>query len=157
MKAYVIADANQRGLRHETIWHGNAIYITGNLCGESVSSQKASNLEPWSLLLLVWTSYWINNWESCDSRLNDFHKHVSHGKCPDIFNQYHQVKTTPYGTRQEGSLDIPSYRIEYGSRSVKVVGAQPWNRLQKDLEKYKLKQCFKWKIGQIYISKYIAD
>ena len=48
------------------------------------------------------------------------------GKCPDIFNQYYQVKSTPYITRQEGNLDIPSHRIEYGARSVKVVGAKFW-------------------------------
>ena len=76
------------------------------------------------------------------------------GKCPDIFNQYHQVKFTPYITRQEGILDIPSYRIEYGARSVKVVGAKLWNRLDNDLEKYKRKPCLRWKIRQNYISKY---
>ena len=46
------------------------------------------------------------------------------GKRPDIFNQYYQVTSTPYITRQEGNLDIPSYRREYGARSVKVVGAK---------------------------------
>ena len=76
------------------------------------------------------------------------------GKCPDIFNQYYQVKSTPYITRQEGNLDIPSYRIEYGARSVKVVGAKLWNRLENDLEKYKRKPCLRWKIRQNYISKY---
>ena len=76
------------------------------------------------------------------------------GKCPDIFNQYYQVKSTPYITRQEGNLDIPSYRIEYGVRSVKVVGAKLWNRLENDLEKYKRKPCLRWKIRQNYISKY---
>ena len=74
------------------------------------------------------------------------------GKCSEIFNQYHQVKTTPYQTRKEGHLDIPSYRIEYRARSVKVVGAKLWNRLEKDLDKYQLKQCFRWKIRQRYIS-----
>ena len=43
-------------------------------------------------------------------------------ECPEIFNQYYRVKTTPYETRQEGSLDMPSHRIEYAARSVKVVG-----------------------------------
>ena len=56
------------------------------------------------------------------------------GKCPEIFNQYYRVKTTPYETRQQGSLDMPSHRIEYGARSVKVVGVKLWNRLEKDLE-----------------------
>ena len=28
------------------------------------------------------------------------------GKCPEIFNQYHRLKTIPYETRQEGSLYI---------------------------------------------------
>ena len=79
------------------------------------------------------------------------------GKFPEIFDQYYQVKATPYETKQEGNLDIPSYRIEYGARSVKVVGAKLWNRLEKDLEKYKLKQCFKWKIRQSYISKYTSE
>ena len=79
------------------------------------------------------------------------------GKCPEIFNQYHWVKTTPCETRQEGSLDMPSHRIEYGARSVKVVGVKLWNRLEKDLEKYKLKPCFKWKIRKSYISKYRGD
>ena len=67
-------------------------------------------------------------------------------ECPEIFNQYYRVKTTPYETRKEGSLDMPSHRIEYAARSVKVVGVKLWNRLEKDLEKYKLKLCFKWKI-----------
>ena len=74
------------------------------------------------------------------------------GKCPDIFNQYYQVKSTPYITRQEGNLDIPSYRIEYGAQSVKIIGAKLWNRLENDLEKYKRKSCLKWKIRQNYIS-----
>ena len=71
------------------------------------------------------------------------------GKCPEIFNQFYRVKTTPYETRQEGSLDITSYRIEYGARPVKVV--ELWNILGKKLEKYKLKQCFRWKIRKSYI------
>ena len=54
------------------------------------------------------------------------------GKCPEIFNQYYRVKTTPYETRQEGSLDMPSHRIEYGARSVKVVGVKLWNRYMGD-------------------------
>ena len=77
------------------------------------------------------------------------------GKCPEIFNQYYRVKTTPYETRQEGSLDMPSHRIEYGARSVKVVGVKLRNRLEKDLEKYILKPCSKWKIRKSYISKYM--
>ena len=68
------------------------------------------------------------------------------GKCPDIFNQYYQVKSTPYRTRQEGNLDIPSYRIEYGARSVEVGGAKLLNRLENYLEKYKRKPCLRWKI-----------
>ena len=56
------------------------------------------------------------------------------GKLPDTFNQYYQVKTTPYEKRQEG-LDIPSYRIDYIDRSVNVVGAKFWNRLEKDMDK----------------------
>ena len=35
--------------------------------------------------------------------------------------------------RQEGSLDMQSHRIEYGARSVKIVGVKLWNRLEKDL------------------------
>ena len=66
------------------------------------------------------------------------------GKCPEIFNQYYRVKTIPYETRQEGSLDMPSHRIEYGARSVKVVGVKLWNSLEKDMEKYRLKSYFKW-------------
>ena len=76
------------------------------------------------------------------------------GKRPDIFNQYYQVTSTPYITRQEENLDILSYRREYGARSVKVVGAKLWNRLENDLEKYKRKPCLRWKIRQNYISKY---
>ena len=79
------------------------------------------------------------------------------GKCPEIFNQYYRVKTTPHETRQEGSLDMPSHRIEYGARSVKVVGIKLWNRLEKDMERYKLQPCFKWKIRKSYTSKYIGD
>ena len=56
------------------------------------------------------------------------------GKLPDIFNQHCQVKTTPYEKRQEG-LDIPSYRIDYGARSVNEVGTKFWNRLEKDMDK----------------------
>ena len=78
------------------------------------------------------------------------------GKCPEIFNQYYQVKSTPYITRQEGNLDIPSYKIDYGARSVKVVGAKLWNRLENDLEKHKRKPCLRWKIRQNYISNYNA-
>ena len=55
------------------------------------------------------------------------------GKCPDIFNQYYWVKTTPYETIQEGCLDMPSYKIEYGAQSVKSVKC--CNRLEKDLKK----------------------
>ena len=64
------------------------------------------------------------------------------------------MKSTPYITRQEGNLDIPSYRIDYGARSVKVVGAKFFNRLENNLEKYKRKPCLRWKIRQHYISKY---
>ena len=49
-------------------------------------------------------------------------------------NQYYWVKTTPHKTRLGGSLDMPSYRIEHGARSVKVVGVKLWNRLEKDKE-----------------------
>ena len=76
------------------------------------------------------------------------------GKCPDIFHQYYKVKTTPHITRQEGNLDISSYRIEHGARSVIVDGAKLWNRLENDLEKYKRKSCLRWKIRQNYIPKY---
>ena len=54
------------------------------------------------------------------------------GKCPEIFNRYYWVKTTPFETRQEESLDIPSYTIEYGARSIKVVVAKLWNSFEKD-------------------------
>ena len=60
----------------------------------------------------------------------DFAKMCIMVKCPDIFNQYDQVKSTPFITRQEGNLDKPSYRIEYGARSVKVFGAKLSNRLK---------------------------
>ena len=33
------------------------------------------------------------------------------GKCPEIFNQYYRVKTTPYETRQESRYTIPQNRI----------------------------------------------
>ena len=56
------------------------------------------------------------------------------GKCPEIFSQYYRVQTTPYETWQEGSLDMPLHRIEYGAQSVKVVGVKLRNRLEKDLE-----------------------
>ena len=56
------------------------------------------------------------------------------GKFPEISNQYYRVKLTPNEARQEVSLDMPSYRIEHGARSVKVVGVKLWNRLEKDLE-----------------------
>ena len=56
------------------------------------------------------------------------------GKCPEIFNPYYQVKTTPYETRQEGSLDI--YRIQYGARAAKIVAVKLYNSLEKDLDKY---------------------
>ena len=49
------------------------------------------------------------------------------GKCPEISNQNYQVKTILYETREEGSLDRPLYRKEYGARSVKIVGAKLWN------------------------------
>ena len=98
-------------------------------------------------------------------KVEDIHKHnvltfanmCLMGKCPEIFNQYYRVKTTPYETWQEGSLDMPLHRIEYGARSVKVVGVKLRNRLEKDLEKYKLKPCFKWKIRKGYIFKYMGD
>ena len=80
--------------------------------------------------------------------LNMFVNKCLMGKWPDIFNQYYQVKAMPYETRQEGSLDILSYRIDHGARSVQVVGAKLWNRLEKDLGKYKLKsvlQVENWK------------
>ena len=57
---------------------------------------------------------------------------------------------------QEGNLGIPSYRIEYGAWSVKVVGAKFSNILENDVEKYKRKPCLRWKNRQNYISKYNA-
>ena len=39
-----------------------------------------------------------------------------------------------YITRQKGNLDLPSYRIEYGSQSFKVVGAKLWKRLENETQ-----------------------
>ena len=55
-----------------------------------------------------------------------FVKMTPKGNYPDTFDQYHQLKTSPYETRREGRLDILSYRIEHGARSVKEEGAKPW-------------------------------
>ena len=90
-------------------------------------------------------------------KVEDIHKNniPNFAHITDIFNQYYQVKSTPYITRQEGNLDIPLYRIEYGARSVKVVGAKLWNILENDLEKYKRKP-WDGKWGRINISKYNA-
>ena len=82
------------------------------------------------------------------------HKYVQTSSCPVIFNQYHQVKTTLYITRQEEKLDMPSYRIEYGAWSVQVVYAKLCNKLKKDTENRKLKPCFSWKKSKRYISKF---
>ena len=53
------------------------------------------------------------------------------GDCPNIFKEYFKIKTSHYANRREGSLEVPTYRIDYGMRSVKVKGAVQWNRLHK--------------------------
>ena len=79
------------------------------------------------------------------------------GKCPEIFNQYYRLKTTPYETRQEGSLNMPSHRIAYGARSVKVVGVKLWNGMEKDMENIDSNRTLNGKLKKSYISKYLGD
>ena len=79
------------------------------------------------------------------------------GKCPEIFNQYYRVKTTPHETRQEGSLDMPSHRIEYGARSVKVVGVKLWNKLEKYLENINSNRALNGKLEEVkYLNTWVT-
>ena len=79
------------------------------------------------------------------------------GHCPNIFKEYFKIKTSHYANRREGSLEVPTYRIDYGMRSVKVKGAVQWNRLHKNLHQYRFKKCLKRELINYYIKRYMEN
>ena len=71
------------------------------------------------------------------------------GDCPNIFKEYFKNKTS-YANIREGSLEVPTYRIDYGMRSVKVKGAIPWHRLHKSLHQYRFKNAYQFLYRDIW-------
>ena len=62
------------------------------------------------------------------------------GDAQNILNLILKFKVTPYESRQKGSLDLPIFRIGYGSWSVKVKGAQLWNNMHQNINTLRLRQ-----------------
>ena len=66
-----------------------------------------------------------------------------------------KFKVTPYETRQKGSFYVPIFKIGYGSRSIKVKGAQLWNNIHGNIKKHRSTLCLKKGLYEYYISLYI--
>ena len=76
-------------------------------------------------------------------------------RCPEVFTDYFVLKQNAYDLRTKGQLVVPSARIMFGDRQVKIKGAQLWNRLPKDLLNKRLNKSFKNSYTKYVISKYL--
>ena len=75
-------------------------------------------------------------------------------RCPEIFKKYFKIKTNHYDLRTKNQMVIPPSRISLGDQAVRIKGASMWNKLDKDLLKYRFKTTLKQHLTQHYLNKY---
>ena len=75
-------------------------------------------------------------------------------RCPEIFKHYFKIKTNHYDLITKKQMVIPPSRISLSDQSVRIKGASMWNKLDKDLLKYRFKTTLKQHLTQYYLKKY---
>ena len=64
------------------------------------------------------------------------------------------IPLQPGGLRGKNQMVIPPSRISLGDQAVRIKGASMWNKLDKDLLKYRFKTTLKQHLTQYYLKKY---
>ena len=89
-----------------------------------------------------------------ESSVPGFVNKVVRGHCPEIFHSYFEIKRNAYDVRTKSQLVTPQTRIQFGDRAVKVKGCLLWNRINKNMLKYRFSKSFKDHLVRYYISTY---
>ena len=75
-------------------------------------------------------------------------------RCPEIFKNHFKIKTNHYDMKTKNKKIIPSSRISLGDQTVRIKGASMWNKLDKDILKYRFKVTLKQHLTQYHLKKY---
>ena len=89
-----------------------------------------------------------------ESGVLGFVNEVVRGHCPEIFHSYFEIKSNAYDARTKGQLVTHQTRIQFGDRVVKVNGCLLWNRINKNMPKYRFSKSSKDHLVRYHISTY---
>ena len=73
-----------------------------------------------------------------------------------ISEQYFKIKTNHYDLRTKNQMVIRPSRISLGDQAVRIKGASMWNKLDKDLLKYRFKNDTKATLDSILLEKILS-